>query len=434
MEAKHTLSLFVGQRRVALLVVAWMLSMSIPVESKAAWTAATGPVQPKVSGNRLVDARTGRVWTPHGANWPGLEYSCVQGWVATLPPASMSTAASWGMDVARIPLNQDCWLGEDGAPTAGWTMASYRAQVKLWTDAAHAAGMVVILDLHWTAPQGTRAEGGQRPMADEQSAAFWSSVASAYKDDPSVMFELFNEPCSCGQRTLSWDCWKNGGCEMPNGIEGACSNEPPYTVTGMADLVAAVRAAGATQPILLSGLNYANDLSQWLAHKPDDAQLVASWHNYKGQGCSNANCWNNEIASVAAGVPVIMTEFGHEPGDVGYFTVAMVWADSAGIGYLPWAWWDQSNANNTPYALYTGNDYAPTDEGNAYKQHLATLTSGEEEPKEPGNNTEVAQPEEVKKAPSSGCVSAGSASLVGLGFVLALVLFAKLRRRTLSRR
>ena len=33
-------------------------------------------------------------------------------------------------------------------------------------------------------------------------------------------------------------------------------------------MVAAVRGAGAAQPIMLGGLNYSNDLSGWLAHKP----------------------------------------------------------------------------------------------------------------------------------------------------------------------
>ena len=346
----------------------------------------SGPVQPRVSGHQLIDARTGKVWTPHGSSVPSLEYACVQGWTANIPDDSMSTAAAWGMDVMRLPLNQDCWLGADGAPgrDAG-TQAAYQARVRSWVKMAHDAGMVVILDLHWSAPAGTLAQGGQWPMADAQSRTFWASVAAAFKDDPSVMFELFNEPYSWGAYELSWECWSKGGCQMPNGNETALSggtwDRSTYTVTGMADLVAAVRGAGADQVILLGGLDYASDLSKWLERKPDDAQLAAAWHNYKGQSCANAECWNSQIAKVAAQVPVVITEFGYENGDPGYFESAMAWADSAGIGYLPWAWWDQGQLGTqefAPYALFTcvtwsPCQYVPTLEGQAFRGRLEGL-------------------------------------------------------------
>ncbi|MCL2781643.1 MAG: Ig-like domain-containing protein [Actinomycetia bacterium] len=357
----------------ALLAVAVVAGAVVVAFTRAqgADAALTGPVQPKVVGNHLVDSRTGAVWTPRGANWPDLEYSCVQGWTPSSDPASMAAAASWGMDVMRIPLNQDCWLGVDGAPTSG-TAAQYRARVQARVDAVHAAGMVAILDLHWTAPAGTRAVDGQWPMADDQSAQFWASVAAAYRADPSVMFDLFNEPYSRGSYSLSWSCWRDGGCSLPNAPDTESLNGSTFTATGMAALVAAVRGAGAGQPILLAGLNYANDLTGWLAHRPNDSQLVASWHNYDGQGCSNASCWNSQIAQVAAQVPVLMTEVGYETGNPGYFAGAMAWADSAGIGYLPWAWWNDTQS----YALFTGNSYAPrAGEGLTYQAHLAALAA-----------------------------------------------------------
>jgi len=221
--------------------------------------------------------------------------------------------------------------------------------------------------------------------ARNRSAAFWALVAAAFKDDPSVMFELFNEPYSWGAYELSWECWSKGGCQMPNGNEtalyGGTWDQSTYTVTGMADLVAAVRGAGANQVILLGGLNYASDLSRWLDYKPDDAQLAAAWHNYKGQSCANAECWNSQIAKVAAQVPVVITEFGYENGDPGYFESAMAWADSAGIGYLPWAWWDQGQLGTqefAPYALFTcvtwsPCQYVPTLEGQAFRGRLEGL-------------------------------------------------------------
>jgi hypothetical protein len=305
----------------------------------------------------------------------------VQGYVTDHPAVETQTMASWGIDVVRLPLNQDCWLGTDGAPTAGsGSAAEYRQRVKSRVDAIHAAGMVAILDLHWTAPAGKQAYG-QRPMADAQSNTFWSQVAAAYKNDPSVMFELFNEPYS-RDNTLSWSCWKSGGCNVPDVNDETPTNGSFYPAVGMATLVATVRATGAKQPLLLGGLNYANDLTGWLANAPTDSQLVAAWHNYPGQGCWNTpgnDCWDTTILSVASHVPVLMTEFGFVAGDTGEFDATMAWADQHGMGYLPWAWWvnDPSDDDASKlYALVDGADFHPkSPAGVKYHGHLAQLAS-----------------------------------------------------------
>ncbi len=88
-----------------------------------------------------------------------------------------------------------------------------------------------------------------------------------------------------------------------------------YRVGGMQTLVDAIRAIGATQPVMVAALNFSNDLSQWVDHAPDDPlnQVAASFHDYMGQACDNVGCWNGQVAPVAANVPVV-------------------------TGYLAWAW------------------------------------------------------------------------------------------------
>ena len=351
-------------------------STSVAITTAGAHAAQPGPVHPVVSGNQLVDSRNGETWIPHGVNWPDLEYSCVQGYIVEHPAEETGVMAAWGVDVVRLPLNQDCWLGVDGAPTPGAEDAtSYRAQVKSRVDAVHAAGMVAILDLHWTGPAGVQAYG-QRSMADAQSVAFWTSVATAYRDDPAVMFELFNEPYSRGAGTaLSWSCWRNGGCQVPVENDEEDLGGGTYPAAGMATLVSAVRATGATQPLLLGGLNYSNDLTGWLANKPNDSQLVAAWHNYPGQGCWT-DCWNTTIVSVAAQVPVLMTEFGYEAGAPEAFDPTMQWADEHGMGYLPWAWWRNDPSDDDASKLYAlvNDDFSPKEPaGVHYHDHLAQL-------------------------------------------------------------
>lgn len=353
---------------------------STPALAVADSTGSTAP-RPVVSGNRILDSRSGSVWTAHAVNWPSFEYACQQGWGESASGATAAAAAamvSWGITAVRIPLNQDCWLGVDGSPAYG-TTASYEAALAAWVSTLNRAGLVVILDLHWTAPGGSAADG-QRAMPDAQSVTFWSQAATYFKNSPSVLFETFNEPYSRGSYQLSWSCWKNGGCQVPTANDQSALGTSTYTAHGMAEIVTAIRAAGATQPILLDGIDYANDLRGWLANKPNDSQLIASWHNYPGQRCQTSTCWNSEIVPVAASVPVIATEFGETDGGSSFMTTFMDWADAAGVGYAPWAWWvtdasDGTNANL--YALITDlNSFNPrAPEGTAYQAHLASLNS-----------------------------------------------------------
>jgi len=367
-------------RVLAVIVGVVLAAVLLPAPASAATPAPT----PVVVGNQLIDETTGQVFTPHGANWPGFEYACVQGWgySGSYSPAEAAAIAGWGINVVRLPLNQSCWLGLAGMSYG--TAAGYRAAVQAWAAQLTAAGVAVLLDLHWSAPAGVAARG-QRAMADAQSVTFWSSVASTFKNSPSVMFDLFNEPYSRWNDAthswafqLTWDCWQSGGCSAPAVDDTQALTGATYTVTGMSALVAAVRAAGASQPLWLGGLNYSNDLTGWLAHRPADDQLVASWHNYIGQGCDTLSCWNSQIAPVAAVVPVVATEFGQDSSttSAGYMEGFMTWADAHGIGYMPWAWWDVSYAEDPGNSIYAliNSDFSPkAPNGTAYHAHLAAL-------------------------------------------------------------
>ncbi len=158
----------------------------------------------------------------------------------------------------------------------------------------------------------------------------------------------------------------------------------------MQTLVTTVRTAGATQPLLLGGLNYSNDLTGWIANKPTDPlnQLVVAWHNYPGQGCSTS-CWNSTVTTVAASVPIVTTEFGNTAetsstaaGNSGNYLVPfMTWAEAHGIGYLPWAWWDVGAAEaagngSDIYALFSGSSFTPkAPSGTKFHDFLAGLST-----------------------------------------------------------
>jgi endoglucanase len=359
-----------------------------------ALAATVGTLSIAIAGNHFVNG-SGQTVRLLGVDHAGTEYACEQGWgysngVDSPADAAADAAAiaAWHANAVRIPLNEDCWLGINGEPAYG-SQSGYQQTVESYVAALNADGIYAILDLHWSAPDAVVADG-QRPMPDDHSAAFWTSVASTFKSNPAVVFDAFNEPYSPAadgytNYPVSWNCWENGGCSLPTTADGTTPGSSTYTAVGMQQLVTAIRNTGATQPIMLGGLAYSNDLTGWLAnepHDPDD-QLAASVHIYEGNACGDTSCWGSQVASVAAQVPVVIGEFGQNPTsscaatDDQFDNTLMNWADQSGVSYLAWGWYDGASPDCSDYWLddASGNPVAPN--GTALQAHLATLAAGD---------------------------------------------------------
>jgi endoglucanase len=309
-----------------------------------------------VSGNHLVNG-AGKTVRLLGVNRSGLEYACVQGWGLSDGPvdaASIAAMKTWEINAVRVPLNEDCWLGINGVKRQ-YSGAAYRAFVKGYVGRLNAAGLVAILDLHWSAPGAQQATGQQQMPDKAHSPGFWSSVARTFKGNRAVIFDLYNEP-----HDVSWKCWRDG-----------CG---PWA--GMQLLVDAVRSAGGTQPLMLGGLAWANDLSGWLRWRPHDPlhRLIASFHLYNFNTCASEACWDATVAPVAKVVPVVTGELGENDCADGFVNTYMPWADAAGISYLGWTW-DTWNCNSGP-ALITSYDGTPTAFGAGFRAHLLSLRNG----------------------------------------------------------
>ena len=319
---------------------------------------ATSVVSVQVEGNQLIDA-AGQPFRLIGVDRSGTEYACAEGWGIFDGPSDTTSIAAmkaWGIGAVRVPLNEDCWLGINGVDPE-WSGANYQSAIEQYVARLNAAGLVAILDLHWSAP-GTRVALGQQVMADaDHSPAFWTSVATAFKTDPGVVFDLYNEP-----HDISWSCWLNG-CTTPAG----------WKTAGMQSLVDAVRSAGATQPLMVAGLNWAGDLSGWLSHEPIDPlhQLIASVHIYSYSQCNTESCWQSTVAPVAQQVPVVTGELGETDCGSGFIDTYMSWADAHDISYLAWSW-NTASCSAGP-ALITSYNGTPTPYGAGFQAHLAAL-------------------------------------------------------------
>ncbi len=318
-------------------------------------------------GNQLHDG-AGRPIRLLGINRAGTEYACIQGWNIFDGPsdaASVQAIAAWKANAVRVPLNEHCWLGVGTDPAYG--AAAYQRAIRDYVSQLTSHGLVVILDLHWAAPRGQKADR-LRPMPDRDYAPeFWRQVAGTFKDNGAVIFDLFNEPYPDSNRDTpeAWRCWRDGGTCAGVSFEAA----------GMQELVSAVRSTGAANAIMLSGIQYGAGLSRWLEYQPVDPEnnLIASWHMYPHSSyANNPRYWDTYVAQVAQNVPLVAGEIGQTDCGADFLLRIMAWLDQHGAGYNAWAW-TLGFGCEALVTDYAGTPTAPY--GQAYKDHLARLAS-----------------------------------------------------------
>ncbi len=361
------------------------------VTQGGAWLNFTQPTSaPRVlvTGNHLSSG--GSTLRLLGVDASGTEDACTSSinvsWVP-LTATEASAIAAWHVNTVRVPLNEDCWLGINGLPR-DFSPGVYRRAVVQWVDAINDAGMVAVLDLHWSAPASIVANR-EWPMADaNHSLDFWHQVARTFADDPSVMFDLFNEPSLGSKHPTSrdWACLLDGCMASFDGTS--------YRVAGMQQLLDVVRSAGAVQPAIVAGLNWSGDpcgiydsptaaaTCQSIVYKPNDpeGQIVISFHTYNWTLCNNQSCWDKSVLKAARTVPVVTTELGEEDCSATYIDDYMSWADSHRLSYLAWSWSPPVSGETCAQAnmsLISGqggdpNTVAPA--GAAFAAHLAYLS------------------------------------------------------------
>ena len=315
-----------------------------------------------VQGNQLVDS-AGRVVRLRGVNRSGTEYACAQGWGFFDGPsdsASVQAIVAWKANAVRVPLNETCWLAINGVAPA-YSGDAYARAISDYVALLNRAGLVVILDLHWSAA-GTAIALGQAPMPDrDHTPEFWREVATAYGSNNRVIFDLFNEPFPDNNADTpeAWRCWRDGG---------TCTGMT-FQAAGMQELVDTIRSTGATNVIMVGGVQYAASLSSWLASKPSDPRnnIAASWHIYNFSWCNTKTCWDQGAAPVAQQVPLVLGELGENDRGSAFVTALMNWMDARQGSYLAWSW----DVWGDPLDLIASYDGTPTSYGQTFKARFS---------------------------------------------------------------
>jgi hypothetical protein len=321
--------------------------------------ASASALEIAVSGNHFVDGSSKPVRLI-GVNRSGSEYACSGrdgqggfGYGFFQGPTSdraIRAMKKWKINAVALPLNEACWLGGYGGLKPEFSGEPYRAAIEGYVNRLNAHGNYVVLRLSGSGPgdhvYGAANGDSEMPMADaDHSLAFWSSVAARFAGNHAVIFHAYDEP-----HKISWECALQGCPTNANGSEG----EPhfgPFQAVGHQAIVDAIRATGATQPIVISGIEFAGDLSQWDQFMPVDPanQLAAGWNDF--DYAKNLRRSKSDLRRLAASHPIVVGGFGDTDCDSDYSTKLMKFADRLGISYLAWTWNTEADYGGCENAL-----------------------------------------------------------------------------------
>jgi len=296
-------------------------------------SAAATPGGLHVVGN-VIQTASGQSFFLHGVDRPSLEWSCsgqaVSG-QSGIPASDFTTMAQkWGANTVRLALNQDYWLSSTGSKVAsGSRCPGYETTVKNAVAAAEAAGLDVVLDLHWSDEGNLNSTNvGQKCMADQNSLTFWHQVATAFSANPGVLFEPYNEP-----HDVPWSVWQNGG-------KVTCTDGVTYQAAGMQSMINTVRNAGAANVIIVGGLDWAYDLSGVPTHPLTGTNVAYATHPYEFKSGDSPTTWQAKFGFLTSTAPVVATEFGTNTcGQDAYDTDILRYFQAHGMGYTAWGWW-----------------------------------------------------------------------------------------------
>jgi endoglucanase len=315
----------------------------------------------RTSGNRIINSTTGVPVLLRGVNRSGLEYSDPdeQGF---LSGASLSRAEiqfitqDWRCNIIRLPFNQDFALRGHGRTADEYQQAL--DQVIYW---ASLFGAYTLLDLQWL--DAERIYGGNRnfvaPLPNMESLNLWSTLARRYKDEPAVLYDLFNEP----HDRLPDDPYplnKPDGTTYPASQMKVTMNEwQPWA----RKLTEAIRNENPDALIFIAGTNWAYDLRGMPIEDLDN--VVYSTHIYPNKGSD----WDKVFGDLSESFPVFAGELGGtaSPAELNYVRRLLDYLQRREIGFAAWSWFDDPK-------LVTR--YAPTAFGQLVQQNLRNRISG----------------------------------------------------------
>jgi hypothetical protein len=326
-----------------LAVVALLVAASTVAGTGAAGAAgstATGKAPAlalplSVQGNRVVDANGSTVvlrglqrdGTQGGSGVSRVPVTAAElGWMGFQQPGS------WHATVVRVPLGSAQWTG--ACPNLANDPATYKAAVDAEVQALTSQGIVTLLDLHSSTAGCTSIARHAMPDAPV-SQQFWADVATRYRSNALVAFELYNEPHyitdatwlegSAGATvqdcdlTAPWLASPAERLQQQAALARCQAAAPKYKAAGMQELYDLVMTKAPGHLVVVDGNGWATSPST----RPVNAWAGGLVHGLHPYACASpgaaCNTTSNALANVrlldtwlspARSAPVLVTEMG----------------------------------------------------------------------------------------------------------------------------
>jgi hypothetical protein len=241
---------------------------------------------------------------------------------------------SWGVNFVRVALSDTYWLK---------AMCTYDSKYQSRVDNIVRWGqqlkILILLDNHHGTEGQTCGTGkwhNLMKLPDIHNLAFIKQLATRYKNNPYVAFDIYNEP-----HDVSDALWRNGGV-----VDG-------YRGVGMQQLLDGVRSTGAKNLVVVSGNQWGADLRP-IVNNPlsNDKDVVYGAHQYPYwcyarlvhnepyvcDGHRYSPSLNAYVLPAIGRRPVMLTEFGTYRPFAAEVAEPIEWAEQHHIGWSTWLW------------------------------------------------------------------------------------------------
>ena len=274
------------------------------------------------NGKFIVNKNDGQKRILRGVNVSGMEYDSTGKRV----PISglMALAGNWKIDIIRLPINQEWWLNNE----------NYRKLVKERIDFLKTRNIYTIFDLQWI---NTRLK--INPLPNQQSVELMRQVALMYKNEPAVLYDIYNEPRDCTHE--EWAAW---AVKLIEGIQEVHPNAL----------------------IFVNGIDWGYDLGGFMKNPLPYKNLVYGTHLYPqkpGSGYKNKPEFDKYWKGILdKNLPLFIGEIGPEEPNynneeqlASFLDPHLALIDSLGLGYTAWSWHDKpyltTNGRGNPDSL-----------------------------------------------------------------------------------
>jgi hypothetical protein len=262
-------------------------------------------------------------------------------------------ALGWRANIVRVPLNQEWILSGCEAHQA----ETYLREIDTLVSWYAARGAYVLLVLHWLDDRqvfGLNRDGSANrvpPLPNQNSPAALETLAARYREEPAVLFEIFNEP-----HGVSMDDWKRWAQRLLDAI----GNVHPDAV------------------VFVPGIDWAYDLRGMPLDMPDAgrcANIVYSTHVYsrshltgrrRWRRHNRASAWAEAFGTLAEQVPVFVSEWGGDDAALLWGRELASYMDRLALGWTAWSWSDRPRL----VADAQRGDYTPTRFGDLVRATL----------------------------------------------------------------